>query len=230
MNKNSSISTNKPIRPDKEYLHGLSSSVFVMRFAVVALFVISILLAGITFVSMNKPELITVVDMSTGKTVTSMTRNSLNEQVIEQQLIYYSRVFCESFLNQDHVTIASARKTAVELMHPDLAKKLPKDWLSSTNVDVRTCIEQKSTSYFDWSLKPAVTSKNDPRYSVFCQVTKEVRREGFETIKTRYNIRLDWGRLIKNTDPFNRPHSLVLLNFEQLQDESKISEQLQLIK
>jgi len=230
MNKNSTISTNKPIRPDKEYLHGLSSTVFIMRFAVVALFVVSILLAGITFVSINKPALITVVDMSTGKTVTSITRNSVDNQIIEQQLIYYSRVFCESFLNQDHVTIGDARKTAVGLMHPDLAKKLPKDWLDNGNIDVRSCIELKSTSYFDWTLKPAVTAKNDPRYSVFCQVVKEVRREGFETIKTRYNIRLDWGRLVKNTDPFNRPHSLVLLNFEQLQDESKISEQLQLIK
>jgi hypothetical protein len=222
------IPIDKPIRPDREYVYGLTRAVFIMRFAVISLFIICILLIGITFLSLNKPRLVTVVDIGTGKSISALSSNNISDQVIEQQLVYYSRVFCESYLCQDHVILSDARKTAVGLMHPDLARKLPKDWLNDN--DVKNCIENQETSYFDWALKPAVTMKNDPRYSVFCQFTKETRREGFEPIKKRYNIRLDWGRLIKNTDPFNRPHSLVLLNFEQLQDESKINEQLQLIK
>jgi hypothetical protein len=219
--KNEQISINKPIRPDREYVHGLTRAVFITRFSVVALFIVCLSLAGITYLTINKPRLVTVVDMSSGKTVSSLGTSNISDQVISQQLIYYSRIFCENFLSQDHVTILDDRKNAISLMHPELAKKLPKDWLD--NNDVKDCIEQKLTSYFDWSLKPAVTAKNDPRYSVFCQFSKEVRREGLATVKTRYNIRLDWGRLINNTDPFNRPHSLVLLNFEQLQDESQIS-------
>ena len=223
-----SIPLQRPIRPDKEYLYGLTKAVFIMRVAVIGLIVSVLILGGIAFVSMNRPRLVTVVDLSSGKTLTSIGKTEVGSEVLEQQLVYYSRQFCESFLCADHVTIREARKAAVELMHPDLASKLPKDWLDDG--DVRECIENKTTSYFDWTLKPAVTTKNDPRYSVFCQFTKEVRKEGFQPVKTRYNIRLDWGRLVKNTDPFNRPHSLVLLNFEQLQDESKINEQLKMVK
>lgn len=225
MNKN--VPTHKPIRPDREYTIGLTRAVFIMRFAVVAMFIICLILAGITIVNVNKPRLVTVIDMESGKSITTTSTN-ISDQVIEQQLIYYSRIFCESYLCQDHVVISDARHTAVGLMHPDLARKLPKDWLA--NDEVKNCQDNQETSYFDWPLKPVVTYKSDPRYSVFCQFTREVRREGYEPIKTRYNIRLDWGRLVKNTDPFNRPHSLVLLNFEQLQNESKINELLQKIK
>lgn len=220
-------SVDKPIRPDREYVYGLTKAVFIMRFAVISLFIVCLISTGVTLFTLNKPGLVTVVDMGSGKTVSALSSTGINDQVLEHQLIYYSRMFCESYLSQDHVRITEDRKSASMLMHPELARKLPKDWL--TDKDVKGCLESKETCYFDWPLKPAVTARNDPRYSVFCQFSKEVRREGYEPIRTRYNLRLDWGRLIKNTDPFNRPHSLVLLNFEQLQEESKINELLQKI-
>lgn len=222
------IPLQRPIRPDKEYMVGLTKAVFIMRFALIGLILSVMVLGGLAFMAINKPGVVTVVDLSSGKTLTALGKTAVGSEVLEQQLVYYSKQFCESFLCADHVTIRESRKIAAELMHPDLAAKLPKDWLE--NSDVKNCIENRTTSYFDWTLKPAVTIKNDPRYSVFCQFTKEVRTEGYQPEKKRYNIRLDWGRLVKNTDPFNRPHSLVLLNFEQLQDDSKINEQLKMVK
>lgn len=223
----SAIPTNKPIRPDKVFFDGLTKAVFIMRLTVLALFFVCVMLAGVAVVSLYKPQLITVVDMS-GRTSTSLGSNKMGDQVIEQQLIYYSREFCESFLNQDHVSIKDTRKTAVALMHPDLVKKLPKDYLDGN--EVRMSRENKQTCYFDWPLKPDVIEKNDPRYSVYCEFIRETKKEGYEPIKTRYTIRLDWGRLIKNNDPFNRPHSLVLLNFENVQDKEKLDKYRRQIK
>jgi hypothetical protein len=213
---NSVAVTQKPLRPDFHYLTGLTRAINIMRIVATFLFASLVAVSFLLYASMNKAQPIAVVDMSTGQTRMSLASGSVSDQVIEQQLIYYARQFCEDYLTSDFVGIVDARKRAVALMHPDLSAKLPADFLG--DAAIAQAQQYKMTTTYDWLIKPSVITKADPRYSVFCQFVRVNHSQGYAPQQTRYNIRLDFGRILKNTDPFNRPHSLVLLNFETLDD------------
>ena len=106
-----SIPLQRPIRPDKEYLYGLTKAVFIMRVAVIGLIVALLIVGGLAYMSMNRPRLVTVVDLSSGKTLTSIGKTEVGSEVLEQQLVYYSRQFCESIAAPGAgETVAGCRK------------------------------------------------------------------------------------------------------------------------
>jgi hypothetical protein len=188
-----------------------------------------VLLAVTVMISIRQPRLITVIDSSTGKTFTGVGKPEIKIDIIPRQLIYYSRLFCEAFLSENYVTVMSDRAKAKALMHPSLSKKLPPDFLNESSME--DAFKYKSNSLFEWIVKPVVTASDDPRYTVFCQFVKKVKREGYKTTEDNFNVKLDWGRLMNNQDPFNRPHDLVLLKFDELKDNSaELKSQLNLIK
>ncbi len=230
MNKPNQMQYEKPMRADNEFNASILKANLEMRLGMVLLFVICIVMGWLLYLSNKKPRLIAVIDSSTGQTYGAIASTDLSHDILNRQLVYYSRVFCENYLNHDHVQIRDARKTALELVHPTmLLPKIPKDFLD--DAQVHETITNRATSSFDWKVKPVVTSNNDPRYSVFCQFTRTIHRMGYDDQTQLFNIRLDWGRLQHDQDAFNRPHSLVLVNFLMLDANSdELKNQLNLIK
>ncbi len=219
----------KPIRSDHEFTASLTKSIIIWRLVSVLFTVIIVGSFIVTLNALKRPRLITVIDSSSGKTYTSMSESRMSKTIVERQLIYYSKVFCESFLSENYVTVINDRKEAIDLMHPELEVQLPEDFAKRKGV--AEIISSKSSTTFDWTIKPVVSSAADPYYTVFCQFTKRTKKQGYKAFSQKYNIKLDWGRLINNTDPFNRPHDLVLIKFEELDDNSaELKHQLNLIR
>lgn len=228
--KESNALIEKPIRADHEFTYSLSKAILNMRLGMLLLTVISLFLGFLLWQTQNRPRMIAVIDSSTGKTYGAVASTNIVMEIINRQLVYYSRDFCESYLSFDHVSIRSARENAKSLMHPTLlAPKLPANYLF--DAAVQDCIKNRATSFFDWKIKPVITSSQDPRYTVFCQFTRTIKRYGFQDQVQSYNIKLDWGRLQHDLDAFNRPHALTLLKFEELENNStELTNQLNLIK
>lgn len=228
--KVSSVTLDQPIRADHEYTFSLTKAVFNMRVGMLFLTLLCLGMGVLVFTSMRQPRLVAVIDSATGKTYGSVATPTLTFSLLERQLIYYSREFCEAYLAYDHVTIKSARQTAKALMHPTLlAPSLPKDYLEDK--DVLAAVKSQATSNFEWTIRPRVTAAADPKYTVFCQFTRTIKRYGFEDQVKTFNVKLDWGRLRNDQDAFNRPHALTLLKFEELAVNSpELTTQLNLIK
>lgn len=218
-----------PVRPDHDYMYKLTSAILGQRIILAGLLLLSLALAGVVVLALQRPRLITAVDFQTGRTVSAVGREQLTRDILDKQLVYYSRVFCESFFSQNHVTIKSDRMKVLDLIHPELRGRLPDNFADDDAV--ANVLRRKATSFYNWQIKPTITERDDPRYSVFCQFTRVVKRPGYRKLEQTFNIKLDWGRLIKNTDPFTRPHNLVLLSFSELEKDSKeLINQLNLIR
>jgi hypothetical protein len=109
-------------------------------------------------------------------------------------------------------------------MHPNMRTEVQK----GIDAEINRVLTELWNDQFTWKVT-VVTEKNDPRYSVFCQFELLLNRPGYESVTRSYNIKLDWGRLVKNSDPFERPHSLVLLKAQELDANSdELKKQLNL--
>jgi hypothetical protein len=216
MKKDNDVDLTKPERPDKNYIGGLVREVFSQRIAIIAMLVICLALCGIIIMLLNKPVAIAVVNGESG--FTSITKaQKLSFDILEKQLLFYSREFCEDYFGRNHVSIRQNRERAFELMHPNMKADAAKEF---TSVTVGLVLRELWTDKFDWKIT-VVTEKNDPRYSVFCQFDVTFNRNGEEKIES-HNVKLDFGRLVKASNPFDRPHSLVLLKVQEISgDELK---------
>ena len=106
---------NKPQRPDRGYLDGLISGTVNSRIALVSLSAVIVFLSVILFALMNRPRIVTVINGENGSTTTSVSQK-IEEEIIEKQLKYYSKKFCEYYLDLDHVSLIQSREKAVKLM------------------------------------------------------------------------------------------------------------------
>jgi len=218
----------KPVRKDHDYTFSLVKSLVNMRLGLILIFIICLVQLFLILSFFNRPKLIAVID-SEGKTHSTTAYTQNNTSNIERQVIYYSRIFCESFYSENFSTIESDRSTAYNLMHPDLQAQLSEGWKerkSYTNI-----LSDNITNRYDWLIKPSITSSKDPVYTVFCQFTRVTNKSGFLPKEERFNIKLQWGRLTQNTDFFNRPHDLILISLNNLKEGDKeLNLQLNLIK
>ena len=205
-----------PERPDGMYLGELLRELFSQRIGIIALLIICIALIGVIVMLLNKPVSIAVVNGETGQTFFSETQK-LDNTVIEKQLLYYSRQFCEDYFGRNHVTIRANRQRALDIMHPNMRKEVEKD--QEEIAEINRVLKELWTDSFTWKITK-ITQKEDPRYRVFCQFESTVNRPGYESSKRTYNIQLDFGRLIKNSNPYECPHSLVLLIVKELEEDS----------
>lgn len=224
------MSENTPKRSDQVYIASLQKSVINTRVAMIAFAIIIILLIAVVFSQLNAPKNIAIVDTSSGKTFGSkIYQVDTPIELIEQQLIYYSRQYIESFLSSDYITIKSDRDLAWMLMHPSVRKEVGEKFIEDLEIEKLRAAQQ--SSIFKWSIKPVMVASEDPRFSVFCQFERRTKTPGYEDKVEKFNIKLDWGRLKKNFDPFERPHGLVLIKFNALQsDDSQIKEFLNKVK
>ena len=208
---------NGPKRSDAAFTGGIQKSLINANLAIIVLGVVILGSIALNFALLQQPKLTTVIDTSSGKSYSSnIYQGKLPFSLIEKQLIYYSRKYVETYLSNNYITIQGDRKEAFELMHPQMRKDLPKDFLEE--VSFRSIRELKQTSTFKWIIKPTVIDVGDPRYAVFTQFERVISTPGYKDQVEKFSIKLDWGRLNTVVDPFKRPHSLVLLSFNKLQD------------
>lgn len=207
----------RPERPDHIYVGSLLKELFSSRISIIALLIVCLALCGIIMSLINRPLPIAVVNGQTGQTMMSKT-DRINKDIIERQLLFYSREFCEQFFGRNHVTIRDYKVQSFKFMHPNLITEASKSFSENT---VNQVLQELWIDNFVWKIT-VVTEKSDPRYTVFCQFDQTIKRPGFEPVTNIHNIKLDWGRLVKNSDPFEKPHSLVLLKVYELSgDELK---------
>lgn len=212
-----------PERPDEMYMGKLIRELFSQRIAIIAMLILCLALIGVIILQNSKPIPIAVVNGESGKTFFSKTQQ-LDRTVLEKQLLYYSRQFCEDYFGRNHVTVRNNRMRALDIMHPNMKGEVEK----GIDAEINRVLKELWNDQFIWKVT-VVTEKNDPRYSVFCQFELILNRPGYEPVTRSYNIKLDWGRLVKNSDPFERPHSLVLLKAQELDANSdELKKQLNL--
>lgn len=210
---------NKPVRSDQHQLSKHFKAVTVLQGTLLGQFILILLLIVVNYSLSNKPVKYAVVDLSTGQAFSSKMVNQLNESIIEQQLVYYTKDFAEKFYDSDYMTIQKSREAALAVMTTSLQKSIPEDWTKGK--EISQAQNNRATCQFKWIIKPIITNKDDPRFTVFGQFERTVTMQGYKPWTTKHYLRLDWGRLTEQFDPYERPHGLVLMNYTELAEESK---------
>jgi len=225
MLSNGEENLDKPERPDESYVQPLIKDIFNQRTAILGISAVALCLCFVIVMLVRRPVPVIVVDKETGQTTASLTKR-ITYDVLERQLLYYSRQFCEDYFGRNHVNIASARARAIEIMHPNMRVEAEKSFPPEVVAQVE---KERWGDNIEWRIT-SVTGKNDPRYAVFCQFVQTVTKPGFAPIVKTYNIRLDWGRLGSGVvSPYQRPHNLVLLKASELASGSdELNKQLNL--
>ena len=217
----------RPERSDTHFLARQTKSLFVSQLALLFMFIICLALIGALIMSSRKPRTIAVIDASTGRNYGTVT-GEYTDNLLEMNLVYYSREFCENFYNANHAEIDGARKNAVETMHPTLISRLKITTDFYNDSYVRNIKQNLGSSSFDWITIPQVTTRNDPRYTVFCQFRRVQHLSG-KVFETKHNVTINWIRY-NNIDPMKKPSPLFVLDFSDNDINSHaVKEQLELI-
>ncbi|MBN1292367.1 MAG: hypothetical protein JXB48_11055 [Candidatus Latescibacteria bacterium] len=217
----------RPERSDTHFLARQTKSLFISQLALLFMFFVCLALVGAVIMTSRKPQTIAVIDSSTGKNFGTVTRQ-YTDDLLEMNLVYYSKEFCENFYNANHADIDGARKNAVENMHPTLISKLKITTDFYNDSYVRNIKQNLGTCSFDWITIPHVTTRNDPRYTVFCQFRRLQNLSG-KVFETKHNVIINWIRY-KNIDPMKKPSPLFVLDFSDNDINSPaVKEQIELI-
>ena len=216
----------KPERADTHHLAKQTKSLYISQIALLLLFMVCIFQIVALMLSFNRPERIAVIDKSTGKTYGTVTQQ-YTQDLLDMNLVYYSKEFCEAFYNANHTDIDGARRLAVSNMHPTLIRKLKitDDYYNDSYV--KEIKANLGTCTFDWNNAPSITKRNDPRYTTFCQFSRVVNLNG-KLYATKHNVKIEWIRY-KNIDPMKKPTPLFVLDFSDGDIGSKdVQEQIEL--
>lgn len=212
--------TFRPERTDSLFISDLLKSFFNARIGLIVISLISILLMIAIVILVTRPQRVVVIDASSGRTFAAINKSGLAQDLIERQLVYYSIKACEDYFNFDHLTIQQARQNIIDIAHPKLKENLPKTWLASNDPEMKRCVEERYSSFFDWEILPRVTMHNDPYYSTFGSFTRVLKVNDVSKEVKKYNVKIEWGRLENSADYSKRPHSLVLLRISILNENS----------
>ncbi len=209
---------NKYVRTDENAIIRVLKDSLNVRLWAVSMTVIVIVTLVTLMIEISKPKLLAVIDSSTGQTFHGVTQQRLTYSIIEKLVMRSSLVFCEAFYSYSTFTVTEDRKKAASMMNKQAFEKLPANWLD--NDDVKTCKKLGATANFDWILKPTVTYAKDPNYISFCQFSRDVSISGMPRNSHKINVKLYWQR-IDNYDYLQTENGLVLVGFEELNDDSK---------
>ncbi len=227
MNRKRTIDISKPLRPDESYLKDLISGVINSRIAVITLSVVILALLVIVFFLSTQSKLVAIINKNSGETYVAKT-SKITQDVLERQIVYYSKKLCEDYLNLDYMTVVESRKRALELMHPSMKEELGAEKYWQTK-KVLTAMKEKYSCDYKWLMYPKITERSHPHYIVFCQFMRVIRKKGYKPMEETFTIRLDWVRLLKNPSPFERPHDLLLTRVWEIQkDSDEMKNQLKL--
>lgn len=216
-----------PERADVHHLAEQTKSLYISQIALLLLFIICIMLTIALIMSFKRPQHIAIIDTSSGKSYGTVTQ-TYTHNLLEMNLIYYSREFCESFYNASHSEIEGARKLAISTMHPTLVSKMKITPDFYNDSYVKNIKQNLSTCIFDWITIPRVTVRNDPRYTVFCQFRRVINLGG-KTYESKHNVIIHWIRY-QNIDPMKKPSPIFVLDFVDSDINSKeVKEQLELL-
>lgn len=125
----------KPQRPDEIYVGSLIRETLSQRTAIIVLGICFIGMIGLFLMYINKPVPVIVVNDESGLTTASTTQK-ISYDVIEKQLLYYTRQFCEDYFGRNHVTIREKQKRALEIMHPGMKSKAETDLKERNEIPV----------------------------------------------------------------------------------------------
>jgi len=209
-----------PVRADQPQLYKEFQAVTTLQYGMIGLIVIVCICLFVILTIAKQPVKYAVIDLSSGKSLPTRILDELSGTIIDKQLVFYSKKSVEDYLNEDFGTIKASREEFMKIISPSAIKNLiPENWLN--NQDIQKSYNNRSTCDFRWVIRPRITNKNDPQYSVLCQVERTVKMIGYKPWVTSHCLRLDWARLNNEYDPFLRPHGLVLTNMTAISADSK---------
>jgi len=223
------LTIEKPLRSDHHHLYAQTKKLYFTQLGMVVLFIITLLLIFVLVIQAKQPAKIAVINTANGKSYMTVSQNYTHD-LLAQNIIYYSKEFCEGFFNATGIEVGGARFSAVKHMHPDLIKELEIDSTFFNDQTVKGLRESKAISYFKWSMPPQITVTNDPRYEVFCQFERTIKRKNYKDHVKKYNLVLNWVRFKKNINPMEKPAPLYLIKLNDIEENSiEMKRQLELI-
>lgn len=217
----------QPQRKDVHHLARQTKSLYISQTALLFMFIVCLALITAVIVIARRPQSVTTIDTSSGKAYGTRTQ-AYTADLLDMNLVYYSKLFCESFYNANHYEVEGARKIAVDNMHPTLLKKLKITTDFYNDAFVKNIKENLGTCTFDWITIPQITTKNDPRYTVFAQFRRIQTLNG-KVFESKHNVTISWIRY-KNIDPMKKATPLFVLEFSDNDiDSPQVKEQLERI-
>ena len=220
----------KPVRSDDFFMADVLKMALNARVGMILITLIAILLIAVVFFLLSqsaKRTVFVVIDGSTGKTYSPIAQSrDMGQALLDRQLIYYSVEVIEKFLDYNHFSIKSSREEILMLSNSKFAGELGGDKYLE-DADVQRVINAQTRSYLVWEIRPRITLRNEPYYTVFATVERTIKQDGLTVEIKKYNIRVDWGHINGNIDYAKRPHALALLGIKILSEGSvELNEQI----
>jgi hypothetical protein len=219
-----------PQRTDTFFMQNVLNMAFNARIGLILMSCVTILLIFLVFSLVRRPPQVVVIDKTTGQTFAPVAiRTGMVQELIDRQLVYYSTQVCESYFDMDVKTAAQSHRVVYDLGSNQFRAKLGEKWLTPLGND-NDVLMKKTQTLIHWEMTPRVTKRADPYYTVFATIQRVVKEDGLVKEYKKFNVRIEWGRLNQNVDYTKRPHSLVLLDIQILNEGSAdLNEQINLL-
>ena len=220
----------KPVRSDDFFMADVLKMALNARVGMILITLIAICLIAVVFFLLSqsaKRTVFVVIDGSTGKTYYPISQSrDMAQALLDRQLIYYSVEMIEKYLDYNYFSIKSSREDILALANSKLATDLGGEKYLD-DADVQRVLKAQTRSYLVWEIRPRITLRNEPYYTVFATVERTIKQDGLTVEIKKYNIRVDWGHINGNVDYARRPHALALLNVNILTEGSlELNEQI----
>lgn len=191
--KNKNERTDLPERPHVHFLSVQTRNLYIVQIAFITVAIICISLIAALVLIVRTPKPVVLFDMSSGRNYGAKT-TKYNVSILESNLVYYSRQFCECLFNATSGEIEGSRHTALDLMDPSLQQKLK---LTENNFIMTDYVKQVKdngiVSTIEWNAPPQITVRNDPEYTMICQFTVNIKT-GNQLEKVKHNVVVRWKR------------------------------------
>jgi len=181
-------------------------------FTIIALIFLLVLVSG-------QQKIITIISAD-GETI-SLRSSDVSSDVLRRQVLYYSREVIEDYFDLDYRTAVENRNKLKEIMSPSLiGVKFGKENHIVENKVVVEAVTNKFTNRYEWLVLPWISNLNYPYITVFGQIKRSVSREGYKPFEDLKNVKLVFQHLKDRPDPFGRPHDLLLISIDDIDNEN----------
>jgi len=210
-----------PERTDSFFMKEALQMAFNARIGIVLMFIVALALVLVIFALVSRPAQTVVIDRSTGQTYAPVgLARGVGQELLDRQLIFYSGQAIENFFNNDYRIMQQSRQSLYEIAGSQFREELGEKYANAENPEIKECVNEQRVSTIRWELHPRITMKADPNYTVFATIQRIVKVGNMTKEIKKINVRVDWGRLNDNVDYMRRPHSLVLMKIQILEEGS----------
>ncbi len=199
-----------PRRDDVAWYNSLLKENLFYKFTLAVLFLVILVLAGVSFILFNRKVPVYAFDSSTGRTYATQR---ITKEMWDNLLIAATRDFISDFLNYDYLYIERARTRAFARMSPVAQKKF-KESLSNSQT-ILSVVKNHTSASIKFLQNPAVILRAGSEYRTFCMIEITIRNmDGTQNVKSS-NWKISWLAMPSTPD---RPDGLWVSDMEAVGD------------